>query len=61
MWPKDMSYALQDEVRVLVFCVLLDGDVTITFWWFVLEEERQWWLMVTMPLIFSFHSWFVCV
>jgi hypothetical protein len=55
-----MSYVLQDVVRVLTFCALLHGDATITFWWFVFEEERQWWLVVTMPLFLS-NSWFVCV
>jgi len=55
------SYVLQDVVRVLTFCALLHGDETITFWWFVFEEERQWWLLETMPLFISFHSWFACV
>jgi hypothetical protein len=56
-----MSYVLQDIVRVLTFCALLHGDVTVTFWWFVFEEERQWRPVMTMPLFLSFHSWFVCV
>jgi hypothetical protein len=56
-----MSYVLQDVIRVLTFCVLLHDDVTITFWLFVFQEEKQWWQVVTMPLFISFHSWFVCV
>jgi hypothetical protein len=56
-----MSYVLQDVIRVLTFCVLLHSDETITFWWFVFEEERQWWPVVIMPLFLSFHYWFVCV
>jgi hypothetical protein len=56
-----MSYVLQDVVRVLTFCALLHGDMTVTLWWFVFEEERQWRLVMTMPLFLSFHSWFVCV
>jgi hypothetical protein len=35
-----MSCALQNVIRVLTFCALLHVDVTITFWWFVLEEEK---------------------
>jgi hypothetical protein len=30
LWSKAMSCELQDVDRVLSFCVLLDGDVTIT-------------------------------
>ncbi len=37
---------------------LLHGDVTITFWQFVLEEERQWQPAVTMLLLLFFHFWF---
>jgi hypothetical protein len=40
MWFKDMSYVLQEIVRVLIFFVLLHGDVPVTFWWFVLEENK---------------------
>jgi len=35
-----MSYVLQEVIRVLTFFALLHGDVTVTFWWFVFEEER---------------------
>jgi hypothetical protein len=31
LWPKDMSYVMQDVIRVLTFFALLHGDVTITF------------------------------
>lgn len=31
MWTKGMSYVLSYIVRVLPFCALLHGDVTITF------------------------------
>jgi hypothetical protein len=32
--------------------------VTVTFWQFVLEEERQWQPVVTMLLLLFFHFWF---
>jgi len=34
-----MSCVLQDVVRVLAFCALLHGDVIVTFWRFVFEED----------------------